>query len=51
MPDNIKPLSKKNRIDVLDVVRGFAIFGILMANIQSWSGYKFIPFEEIQRLS
>ncbi len=51
MPDNIKPVSKKNRIDVLDVIRGFAIFGILMANIQSWSGYKFIPFEEIQRLS
>ena len=51
MPGNIKPVSKKERIDVLDVIRGFAIFGILMANIQSWSGYKFIPFEEIQRLA
>ena len=37
----------KNRIEVLDVLRGFAILGIVLANIQSWSGYKFIPFEQL----
>jgi uncharacterized protein len=38
------------RIGVIDAVRGFAILGILFANIQSWSGYKFIPLETIEQL-
>ena len=50
MSEKIAPVSKKNRIEILDVIRGFAIFGIIIANIQSWSGYKFIPFEELQAL-
>ena len=41
---------QKKRIEILDVIRGFAIFGIIIANIQSWSGYKFIPFELLQTL-
>jgi len=45
---NIAPT--KNRVEILDVVRGFAIFGIIIANIQSWSGYKFIPFDLLQTL-
>ena len=40
----------KKRIEVLDVLRGFAILGIVLANIQSWSGYKFIPFEQLAML-
>ena len=43
-------LPTKHRIEVLDVLRGFAILGIVLANIQSWSGYKFIPFDELQTL-
>ncbi len=35
------------RIGVIDAIRGFAILGILFANIQSWSGYKFLPYETI----
>jgi len=27
---------KQGRIDVIDAIRGFAIFGILLANVQSW---------------
>jgi uncharacterized protein len=46
----VTPTSAKNRIAVLDVVRGFAIFSILLANIQSWSGSKFICFEIIMTL-
>ena len=43
-------MKKKNRVEILDVIRGFAILGIVIANIQSWSGYKFIPFETLQQL-
>ena len=45
MTEKLAPVLKKNRVEILDVIRGFAIFGIIIANIQSWSGYKFIPFE------
>lgn len=51
MHEKIEPVSKKKRIEILDVIRGFAIFGIIIANIQSWSGYKFIPFDVLQTLS
>ena len=50
MHEKIEPVSKKQRIEILDVIRGFAIFGIIIANIQSWSGYKFIPFELLETL-
>jgi len=51
MSEQIAPVTKKNRIEILDVIRGFAIFGIIIANIQSWSGYKFIPFEQLHSLA
>ncbi|WP_018968881.1 DUF418 domain-containing protein [Rubritalea marina] len=35
----------QQRISIIDAIRGMAVFGILLANIQSWSGYKFVPFE------
>jgi uncharacterized protein len=43
-------VAKHNRIGEIDVIRGFAVLGILFANIQSWSGYKFIPHELIADL-
>ncbi|QFU74349.1 DUF418 domain-containing protein [Halioglobus maricola] len=39
-----------SRIHVIDAIRGFAVLGILIANIQSWSGYKFIPFDVVATL-
>jgi uncharacterized protein len=39
------------RIAVIDAIRGFAVAGILLANIQSWSGYKFLAFTEVAELS
>jgi uncharacterized protein len=51
MPQTLAPVTQSKRVEILDVIRGFAIFGILLANIQSWSGYKFIPFEHIATLA
>lgn len=45
---SLKPTTK--RIELLDVIRGFALIGILYANILSWSGIKFLPFDEIKAL-
>jgi uncharacterized protein len=38
------------RIEIIDAIRGMAIFGILVANIRSWSGYRFMSLEEVMRL-
>jgi len=45
---NPSPSKPKQRIEVIDALRGFAILGILLANILSWSGIKFMPFSEIR---
>ena len=37
-----KPVDKSERLHVLDALRGFAIFGILMINIQFFSGYSYM---------
>jgi len=47
---NIKPTRAKDRIVFLDVLRGFALVGIIFANSLSWSGLKFLPFTEIELL-
>ena len=44
------PLKGKKRIEVIDALRGFAILGILLANIMSFSGFKFLPIDEIKQL-
>lgn len=38
----LSPVGKSERIHVLDALRGFAIFGILMINIQVFSGYSYM---------
>ncbi len=43
---NLAPVSQ--RIELLDVIRGFALVGILFANILSWSGLKFLPIDVIE---
>ncbi|MCK5102169.1 MAG: hypothetical protein KAR17_05115, partial [Cyclobacteriaceae bacterium] len=45
-----QPTKAKERVVFLDVLRGFALVGILFANILSWSGIKFLPFQEIINL-
>jgi len=45
----ISPSKPKQRIEVIDALRGFAVLGIILANILSWSGIKFMPFSEIKQ--
>lgn len=42
-----QPTKAKERVVFLDVLRGFALVGILFANILSWSGIKFMPYQDI----
>ncbi|BDD02657.1 DUF418 domain-containing protein [Aureibacter tunicatorum] len=49
--EKLAPTLASDRVVIIDVLRGFAILGILLANILSWSGYKFIPYEMIENLS
>ncbi len=46
----IQPVKAKERIVFLDILRGFALFGILFANLLSWSGLKYLPLEDIKSL-
>ncbi|MCC3861404.1 DUF418 domain-containing protein [Pseudemcibacter aquimaris] len=46
----IKPVSKHNRYTELDALRGFALFGILLANLYSFMGYNTYSPTEITTL-
>ena len=39
----IEPVSSSDRIEILDVLRGLAVCGILLGNMQWFSGYGMIP--------
>lgn len=45
-----QPVKAKDRIVFLDILRGFALFGILFANLLTWSGLKYLPIEDIKGL-
>lgn len=47
---SFKPVGKKERIHVLDALRGFAIFGIFMINARVFSGYSYMSDEEKSNL-
>ncbi|MBB3696075.1 DUF418 domain-containing protein [Flammeovirga yaeyamensis] len=49
-PSTIGPTTGKMRLGVIDALRGFAILGILFANILSWSLFKFTPFSTLEQL-
>ncbi len=42
-PNNIGPVASPDRIRVLDVLRGLAVGGILIGNMQWFSGYGMMP--------
>jgi uncharacterized protein len=39
-PTRLRPVSKQERITFVDILRGFAVFGILVANMASYSGQR-----------
>jgi uncharacterized protein len=43
MTTEIGPVSSRERIEILDVLRGLAICGILIGNVQWFSGYGMMP--------
>src|SRR5918993_565075 len=49
MSNAIGPVSLKERIEILDVLRGFAVCGILIGNMQWFSGYGMMPPAVAQR--
>ncbi|HEU4533952.1 MAG TPA: hypothetical protein VFS00_07540, partial [Polyangiaceae bacterium] len=38
-PTAARPVGAEERLDVLDAVRGFALGGVLLANLVSFAGY------------
>jgi uncharacterized protein len=44
------PVPQTERAQILDVLRGFAILGILLDNMFAYTGYFFLPFEKMQAL-
>ena len=46
----LQPVKSKDRIVLLDILRGFALFGILFANLLTWSGLKYLPIQDIKDL-
>jgi uncharacterized protein len=36
-----QPVKAKERVVILDILRGFALFGVLFANLLTWSGLKY----------
>lgn len=51
MSNTFQPTKTKDRIDLLDILRGFAISGVLIINILYFSGYFYTPFDELSKMS
>ncbi len=51
MKQKFYPTQTQQRIELLDVLRGFAIFGVLIANILYFSGYIYTPFSDFEKMS
>jgi len=46
--NNPSPIDPGKRIEVLDILRGFALLGIIFHNMLFFSGYIFLPFDRIK---
>jgi uncharacterized protein len=47
----LKPLEPQERIEILDVLRGFALLGIILNNMLYFSGYSFMPFDDLKQIT
>lgn len=46
--ESIEP---KQRIQILDILRGFALLGIIFNNMEYFSGYAFMPFDDLKQVT
>ena len=44
------PTDPKQRVEILDILRGFALLGIIFNNMQYLSGYAFTPFDTLKQI-
>ena len=51
MSNTFQPTKSKDRIDLLDILRGFAISGVLIVNLLYFSGYFYTPFDELSKMN
>ncbi|KJD34985.1 hypothetical protein PW52_12885 [Tamlana sedimentorum] len=45
------PIDPNKRIEIIDILRGFALLGIIFMNMSFFSGYMFMPFDELKQIS
>lgn len=43
MPNQALPVSADERSDILDILRGFALFGVMLDNLFGFTGWGFLP--------
>ena len=48
---SIKPIDPKERIEIFDILREFALVGILFNNMFYFSGYVFTPFDDLKLIT
>lgn len=48
--ETFAPIEPKQRIEILDILRGFALLGIIFNNMQYLSGYAFTPFDTLKQI-
>lgn len=48
---NLNPIEPQERIEILDVLRGIALLGIIFNNMLYFSGYSFMPFDDLKQIT
>jgi uncharacterized protein len=49
--ETLAPVEPEQRIEILDILRGFALLGIIFNNMQYLSGYAFTPFDTLKQIT
>jgi uncharacterized protein len=49
--EQFTPTDPKQRIELLDMLRGFALLGIIFNNMQYLGGYAFTPFDTLKQIT
>jgi uncharacterized protein len=46
-----QPIEPTKRIEIIDILRGFALLGIIFMNMSFFSGYAYMPFEDLKHIT